>query len=240
MRFSAILNFLESKENNSGIIPTSEFNKYFEVLPAKGDGNCLFYSVEQLDKKYDYKELRKLVCKYYKKFDKNGNYPEGSIGYKLQMQMIADNDEDDGTLHEHKICNNLQWAGIMDVIALTAILKKNIILMIMTRGGYVPQPFMYKDEAKTIFVKYNGENHFEPILSHIKAFSKARDVSPETLRQITQMGIEDVEVSPETLRLIEELESKKSYSQMAKKSTTKRGGRRRTKRRVTKRYRHRR
>ena len=50
------------------------------------------------------------------------------------------------------------------------------------------------------------------------------------------MGIED-EVSPETLRLIEQLESKKSYSQMAKKSTTKRGGRRRTKRRVTKKHR---
>jgi uncharacterized protein (DUF3820 family) len=240
MRFITIVSLLDSMKNSSGIIPSSEFKKYFEVLPVRGDGNCLFYSIEQLDKKYDYKELRKLVCKYYKKFDKGGNYPEGSIGYNLQMQMLADNEENDGTLHENNICENLEWAGVMDVIALTAILKKNIILMNMVNGGYAPQPFIYKDEAKTIFVKYNGRDHFEPILSNLKSIKATNvspqhlgiDVSPETLRLIKESDIQGQEVSPETLRLIEELEIKNKSSQ---RKVTKKGGKRRKGRKITKR-----
>jgi hypothetical protein len=117
-----------------------------------------------LDSQLDFNGLRNAVCEYYKSFNKTGNYPEKSIKYNLQMQMIADDEEDDGTLHQNKICYDLEWGGIMDVIALTDILKINIVTMIMRKEGYTVQPFVYKENAKTIFIKYNGKDHFEPLL----------------------------------------------------------------------------
>ena len=155
---------LDNSKTEQGIIPKRKFNTLFKILPAEDDGNCLFYSIEQLDTQFDYNELRNAVCKYYKSFHENDEYNEETIEYKLQMQMIADDDEDNGTLHQDNICNDLEWAGVMDVIALTDILKLNIILMIMNSTGYIVQPFIYNQRAKTIFIKYNGINHFEPLL----------------------------------------------------------------------------
>ena len=79
--------------------------------------------------------------------------------------MISDNEEDDGNLHQDVICEDGEWGGIMDVIALTDILKVNIIIMIMRKEGYTVQPFVQNKKSKTIFVKYNGKNHFEPLLA---------------------------------------------------------------------------
>ena len=38
-------------------------NTLFSILENKGDGNCLFLAIEQLDKTYNHTVLRKNVCK---------------------------------------------------------------------------------------------------------------------------------------------------------------------------------
>lgn len=194
MNITTLLDTLDDLKNSKGVIPKKEFNKFFEILEAGDDGNCLFYSIEQLNSKYNFIELRHHLCQYYRSFDKDGNYPEDSIKAKLQMQMLADNEEDDGQLHEEVICNDNEWGGVMDVIALTDILKTSIVLFSMTNTGYTMQPYIYSDRAPTIFVKYNGKNHFEPLLPKFDLIErksptpthlfKARSISSETKRQI--------------------------------------------------------
>jgi hypothetical protein len=240
MNFHEIMTKLETNKNSNGVIPKTTFGDLFEILPAVDDGNCLFSSIEQLTSKYNLDELRQLVCTYYKDFDKEGTYPANSPKANLQIQMISDNEEedDDGNpqLHEDSICNDFQWAGIMDVIALTYILKVNIILMIMGRQGYTVQPYIYNTRSKTIFVKYNGVDHFEPLLplfevkspsvisnvsltermrtrSKSKRDSSASSISPETKKLIMQMEQRNTgalasasSVSSETRKLIESME----------------------------------
>lgn len=201
MNLDELINLLDSVKNSHGIIPKRKFNTLFEILHAHDDGNCLFYSIEQLNSKYNFSELRNALCQYYKNFDKYGNYRENSIKQYLQIQMISDNEEEDGTLHEDNICVDQEWAGIMDVIALTDILKTNIVMMIMRKEGYTVQPYIYNDRAKTIFIKYNGKNHFEPLLpkfdikspsinySSPKSESKPKSISSQTRRLIEEMEL---------------------------------------------------
>ena len=187
MNLAEINALLDKNKNTNGIIGKKIFKTLFEILPAGDDGNCLFYSVEQLDSTYNYKDLRKEVCDYYKHFDTEGSYPQDSIKERLQIQMISDNIDDDGRLHQNKICRDRVWSGIMDVIALTDILRINIVLIIMRKEGYTAQPYMYKENAKTIFVKYNGINHFEPLLPKFAVNSPSKSLSPRTKRMIAEM-----------------------------------------------------
>ena len=219
MNYTDYLNEINTYKNDKEIISKRNFNKFFEILEAGDDGNCLFYSIEQLHPKYDFRELREQLCEYYKTFHVNDEYPEDSLHAKLQMQMMIDNEEEeDGTLHEENICKNGEWASIMDVIALTDILKTNIILFNMTKGGYTIQPFIYKKTAKTIFIKYNGINHFEPLIpkfdvktpsmSSPKSYSKSIGKSNQLSKAES--------VSSETRRLIDELDKAKGVSKKHK------------------------
>jgi hypothetical protein len=148
-------------------------------------------------------------------FDSQEIYPEDSIKQKLQIQMISDNVDDDGRLHQDKICRDKVWSGIMDVIALTDILKINIVMLIMVKKGYTVQPFVYKKNAKTIFVKYNGVNHFEPLIPlfnvkspSVKHLDSSKSLSPKTKRMIEEMDkmSKSKSVSTETKRIIEEID----------------------------------
>lgn len=214
MNLDEVINLLDSLKNSHGIIPKRKFNTLFEILPAHDDGNCLFYSIEQLNSTFDFSELRNKVCEYYKNFDKYKNYPENSIKAALQIQMISDNEEDDGTLHEDNICVDQEWAGIMDVIALTDILKTNIIMMIMRKEGYTVQPYIYNDRAKIIFVKFNGKNHFEPLLPKFDVKSPSivqssnKSISSQTRKLIEEMTLRSPpkSISSQTRKLIEEME----------------------------------
>ena len=258
MSFVQITNILDEAKNQKGIVTKAKFNKIFEILPAVDDGNCLFSSVEQLFSLYDLHQLRQLVCEYYKTFDKYAEYPENSIKGKLQIQLISDNkpeyDEDEEIdenpqLHEEAICTNFEWAGVMDVIALTDILNVNIILMIMRKEGYTVQPFLNKKSLNTLCIKFNGKDHFEPLLpkfevetpkssssnksksksksksssnkSYKNALDTAKDISSETRRLITQM--EDLGLSEAELRA-----SSKKHSPSKKHSSPKRTTRRNT------------
>jgi hypothetical protein len=227
MNLTQTIDMLDKSKNKQGTIPKRKFNTLFEIIPAGDDGNCLFYSVEQLDSQFDYEGLRNSVCNYYKKFHEHDEYDENSIKYRLQMQMIADDDEHDGTLHQDNICNDLEWAGIMDVISLTDILKLNIILMLMNSSGYTVQPFIYNQRAKTIFIKYNGINHFEPLLpkfdiqtTHEISSSRKKSSSSQTYKTKKTYLDDAKSVSSETRKLIENLETGKKKG-LPKKTTAK-------------------
>lgn len=226
MNFNEVLTTLETNKNSHGIITKAKFNKLFEILPAVDDGNCLFSSIEQLTSNYDLHELRQMVCEYYKNFDKDKTYPNNSPKSYLQIQMISDNEEedDDGNpqLHENSICIDFNWAGIMDVIALTDILKVNIVLMIMGKQGYTTQPYVYNKRGKTIFVKYNGKNHFEPLLPlfDVKSPSLSSNISlshssnnrkrsaSRSKSKSKSKTSSASSVSAETKRLIQQMEDK--------------------------------
>lgn len=48
MSLTDIIELLDFYKNGYEIIPTHQFDTLFEILPAGDDGNCLFYSIEQL------------------------------------------------------------------------------------------------------------------------------------------------------------------------------------------------
>ena len=68
MNLAEVIDLLDSSKNSHGIIPKRKFNTLFKILPADDDGNCLFYSIEQLHSEFDFSELRNAVCEYYKNF----------------------------------------------------------------------------------------------------------------------------------------------------------------------------
>lgn len=238
MSYDKIVNSLVNVQNAKSIISKANFNKLFEILPAVDDGNCLFSSVEQLTVEYNLHELRQMVCDYYKTFDKYAEYPDESIKAKLQIQMMSDNepeeDDEDTRLHEEIICTEFKWAGVMDVIALADILNINIVLLIMGKSGYTFQPFLNKKKYPTICVKFNGRDHFEPLLpkfdsgsprsssrsktkSNSKSKSKSKSsksISSETKRLISQLensqnnALEAAkDISSETKKLISQIEN---------------------------------
>lgn len=198
MDLDEIISLLDQNKNTHGIMPKKKFNTLFEILPAGDDGNCLFYSIEQLNSRYNYSELRLALCEYYKDFDVYGDYPENSVKQKLQIQMISDNEEENGTLHQDNICNDQEWGGIMDVIAITDILKINIFVMIMRKEGYTVQSYIYRPTAKTIFIKYNGRDHFEPLLPKFDVKSptssgKSHTATAKSVSSETRRMIEDID-----------------------------------------------
>jgi len=225
MDFSDIEEFIDSlKIPGTDLIPASAFNEFFVVLNAIGDGNCLFHSVSTLVPKYSHIELRKLVCDYYKTFNRQRNYQFGTLKYYLKIQLISDNQEN-GTLHEHNICRNRVWGGLIDVIVLADVLKTNIIVMINNNGRYHANRIKHSENSPTIIIKYNGVNHFEPVqfrtndLSLQNYLSKAKPATPEMLREIEKMERKDKErkdiflknakpATPKMLREIEEMERK--------------------------------
>lgn len=230
MSYDKIVDILDDVKNAKSIISNANFDKLFEILPAVDDGNCLFSSVEQLTVEFNLHELRQMVCDYYKTFDKYAEYPDNSIKSKLQIQMMSDNEpeeEGDTQLHEEVICTNFEWAGVMDVIALADILNINIILLIMGKTGYTFQPFLNKKKYNTICIKFNGRDHFEPLLpkfelgspksSSSKSKSKSKTKSKSKFKSASSKSKSPKSISSETKKLISQLEnSQKDHLAAAK------------------------
>ncbi len=164
MNLNESLDLLESLKNNKGILSFEDFDELFEIIPVNGDGNCLFYSIEILNSKFTYSQLRDKVCDYYKMFRPSFRYKVDSLKYQLSFLMKYDNKENDGTFHRENICKDHEWASVMDIIAIALILENNIILMNKNLDGYSIQPYILGPKFKTIFIKYNGINHFEALL----------------------------------------------------------------------------
>jgi hypothetical protein len=48
MNLTQTIDMLDKSKNKQGTIPKRKFNTLFEIIPAGDDGNCLFYSVENI------------------------------------------------------------------------------------------------------------------------------------------------------------------------------------------------
>ena len=104
------------------IISENELHKKYSVLDNKGDGNCLFLAVSQLDSKYTHDLIRKEVCNKWKELKrKNSEY------YQI-VSLSDDFIDDDGRNHDVAICDNYIWGSLQDVAIVAEILKRPIIV----------------------------------------------------------------------------------------------------------------
>lgn len=202
MHVKEYINYLNNHKNAKQIISKGKFKNLFVVGDVGDDGNCLFYSLEYLTT-HDAADLRKRVCEYYKKLDTEKEYPENSLKSQIKYNLMYDNDDSNGTLHSKNICTNLKWAAVMDVVALAEILKINIILLsyVADSKGYITQEFIYKDTADTVCIKYNGRDHFQPLIPQFSASSLAKNSASPTPEKHNYLD-EAPDVSPETLKLL--------------------------------------
>jgi hypothetical protein len=104
------------------VFSEKELHTRFSILENKGDGNCLFLAIEQLDNTYNHNSLRKNVCKKWNEIKtKNPEY----------YQIIALSDDfidDDGRNHDKAICDEFVWGSLQDVAIISEILKRPIIV----------------------------------------------------------------------------------------------------------------
>ncbi len=152
-----------------------EFNNCFNVIANNADGNCLFESIEYLlvGSLYELKngytsasDIRAMVGNFYRDFDKDIDYPESTIEYKIKIGNIFDN-IDDEMQHDYNIWNDKVWASMTDVLICSLIFEININLY-----KYNSSTDMYNLEKitsqynfiNTVNILYNGINHFEAIV----------------------------------------------------------------------------
>ena len=164
--------------NSNGILDQTTFQGKFSVLENKGDGDCLFFSVCQQDDTYeDAKKLRKEVCDFYKDFTfEDSLYEENTLQKKLCFAYITDNTEYNArtgkpnkVTHVNRICKPKQYAGIMDIIAISIILQRPTILF-NDIGEDVQQYIVeeYSDFTvsgnRPLYIRYDGAEHFEAVI----------------------------------------------------------------------------
>ena len=117
-------------------ITLDAFNAKYECLENKADGNCLFLSIAQLDSRHSSKELRQMVCDFYKDFNANPSlYEPDSLLYNIANMKEAMNIEynprtnrANKITHEKRICKNLQYANVMDIFILSHLLKRPVVV----------------------------------------------------------------------------------------------------------------
>jgi hypothetical protein len=97
-------------------------NTLFSILENKGDGNCLFLAIEQLDKTYNHTVLRKNVCK------KWGEIKTKNPEYYQIIALSDDFIDDDGRNHDKAVCDDFVWGSLQDVAIISEILKRPIIV----------------------------------------------------------------------------------------------------------------
>lgn len=158
------------------ILRDEEFHSKFYVISNNADGNCLFESIETLLNGSPYETehgyttafaIRKLVGEFYREFDKDIDYPDTTIEYKIKIGILFDN-VDDISQHDYNICNDRVWASMTDVLICSLLFEFNIDLY-----KYVSETNTYHIETitaqynytKTVSILYNGVDHFEALLS---------------------------------------------------------------------------
>jgi hypothetical protein len=163
---------LESHANEQNLLPKEWVHEHFTILENEADGNCLFLSVAQLVPSKDHTILRKEVCKFYKTFDREGQYTEDSLEEKLAIAYITDNIEYHKKTrkplkitHDKRVCKNLEYAGIMDIIVICILLQKNIVLLTQNEDGFYSfGAYKFSPDVETLFIHYNGVDHFEAMV----------------------------------------------------------------------------
>ena len=166
------------------MLTDDEFSARFKIVRNNADGNCLFESIEhklnfsEYEFKYGItkaKRIREMVGEFYKKFDKDMDYPESTIEYRIKMGILFDN-VDDEMLHDYNICNDKVWASMTDVLICSLIFEININLYVKNDsftfvGDDVVDITSYElskietqyNFTTTIHLLYSGGNHFEAL-----------------------------------------------------------------------------
>ena len=185
-------------------------NSLFNVLENPADGNCLFYAISQClyNGSYaKYSEIRKKVCDFYKIFDFEREYPEGTLEYKLKMELLFDEDN-----HKKQVCKggtkNPVWGIGADITAISILYKVNIItfnLFINNLNEYSVIPVKSPEFVKTIYIRLDAsigeEEHYEAMIpknEHISPthvgisienenISKENKKSPKEKKNITEI-----------------------------------------------------
>jgi len=187
-------------------------NSMFRNLENPADGNCLFYAVSQCLYNGNYakhNEIRKKVCDFYKTFDFEREYPEGTLEYKLKMELLFDDDN-----HKKQVCKggkqNPVWGIGADITAIAILYKINIItfnLFINNLNEYRVIPVKSPEFTKTIYIRLDAsigdEEHYEALIpknEHISTIptaisiengniSKRKKKSPKEKKNITKKQI---------------------------------------------------
>lgn len=138
-------------------------NHLFTILQNGADGNCLFYSIHQSlhGNQSDGRTYRKMICDFYKTFDKKQTYPMDSLEEKIQIAML-------GTpkTHAKKICTNFEFAHYIDVIILAKLLNIKILVFVRNNAlkTYSVGSFATRAPEHIVYLHYNGVDHFEALV----------------------------------------------------------------------------
>lgn len=82
--------------------------------------------------------------------------------------------------HDSKICRDKEYAQLSEILILALLHKYKIVLFLFTGKHYLVSVYSHKDPEHTIYLKYNGRDHYESLYP---AMEDTIDVRPpsETL-----------------------------------------------------------
>lgn len=157
------------------MLTKSEFKRHFNIIKNDANGNCLFesisYLINNLPKKKKIlcqKDIRLLVHDFYKKFDRDIKYPDGTIEQSILLGLIFENqDEDENGVyisHDRNIINDMVWGSLIDILVCSVVLDVDINLYVYHGNDVRLEQikFQYKNKH-TLNLLYNGVNHFESL-----------------------------------------------------------------------------
>lgn len=168
------------------MISNIEFNNKFKIISNKADGNCLFESIENalIYSEYEFKhgitdskKIRKMVGEFYRNFDRDKDYPENTIEYRIKMGILFDN-IDDELQHDNNILNDCVWASMTDILICSLIFQMNINLytkhssfiidddddnIITTEHYEITQIESQYNFTQITNLLYSNNNHFEAL-----------------------------------------------------------------------------
>ena len=149
-------------------MPKSEVTKLFHIEPNAAEGNCLFNSMGEVlfgDENKDI-EIRAQVCNVYQIIDALvADAPENDILQKIQLTMLADPVDDDGRLHAESVCDDFVYGNMGDVLICSLLFECNIMLFSSNRKSmFNITPLLNPNAKFTIYLKFNGKDHYEAML----------------------------------------------------------------------------
>ena len=171
-------------------ISVDDFCTKYTVQTVSPNGNCLFESIAVQDTRFTATELRTQLGKFYDTFPFHlSENDDDTLQAKLRLAYITDNTEyhvitgkKNKRTHIERIRNNYEWAGIMDIIALSIILDRPIHLYYAINDDtfhvqeYVDHSVRYQ---KAIRVTFNGVNHYDAVVAKEQCIVQKRRGRPK-------------------------------------------------------------
>lgn len=166
------------------MLTESDFNSRFKIIKNKADGNCLFESIENalIYSEYEFKngitnskKIRKMIGEFYRDFDRDKDYPDDTIEYRIKMGILFDN-MDDELQHDDNISNDQVWASMTDVLICSLIFQMNINLYTKHCSFTLEDDNVFTTDifeitkiesqynfTQTANLLYSNNNHFEAL-----------------------------------------------------------------------------